>query len=55
MFDLKNSGYMLVVPELKYLLVDFTVRLKAANEVLEEQGKNCICRSNCRKKSPDVL
>ena len=55
MFDLKNSGYMLVVPELKYLLVRFTVRLKAANEVLEKQRKNCICQSNCRKKSPDVL
>lgn len=37
MFDLKHLGYMPVVPELKYLLVDFTVSLKAANEVSEKQ------------------
>lgn len=35
--DLKRLGYVLVVPELKHLLVDLSVRLKAANEVLQKQ------------------
>lgn len=43
MLDLKHLGYMLVVPELKYLLVDFTVRWRAANEVLEKQTQNYFC------------
>lgn len=43
MFDLKHLGYVPVVPELKYVLVDFTVSMKAANEVLEKQmQKMCL-------------
>lgn len=56
--DLKHLGYVLVVPELKHLLVDLSVRLKAANEVLEKQTnkqKKSICPSNGRKKLSDVV
>lgn len=34
---------MLVLLELKNLLVDFGVRPKAADEVLEKQTKNSTC------------
>lgn len=41
--DLKRLGYVLVVPELKHLLADLSVRLKAANEVLQKQTNKKIC------------
>lgn len=54
--DLKRLGYVLVVPELKHLLVDLSVRLKAANgSVRKANKKKSVCPSNCRKKLLDVV
>lgn len=41
--DLKRLGYVLVVSELKHLLVDLSVRLKAANGSVRKANKKKIC------------